>query len=316
MVSKIKVGILDIHEGYDESNWYVDTFTYSKIRDNISEYYSEIEIEHFNDFANIIYNKLKPEEHTVLNITDLVYTKNYVIQGIYNVCQDLKHPSFNKLASQLTKNINVQGCMILIKRDITTDKLKFINFDISELIDMIKDTFVHNSLLIKPDNSIINYPYINDVLEAKIEEYTFKNIRYYEHKFLDYILTFFCDISAPRTDDNLNRFASTVYSKKIYGDVYITLTTTREDFVQNLNITEDVFKQIYHIYATDSSNIDFKKYAVKPTPTTQELDNNCFPAITYYPNFFYVINREYQETRDKTICVDINTFNETLNDLV
>ena len=35
MVSRIKVGILDIHQGYDESEWYVDTFTYSKIRDNI-----------------------------------------------------------------------------------------------------------------------------------------------------------------------------------------------------------------------------------------------------------------------------------------
>jgi len=59
-------------------------------------------------------------------------------------------------------------------------------------------------ILIKPNNNIVNYPYINDVLEAKIESYTFKNIRYYEHKFLDYILTFFCDISASRTDDNLN----------------------------------------------------------------------------------------------------------------
>ena len=47
--------------------------------------------------------------------------------------------------------------------------------------------------------------------------------------------------------------------------------------------------KIYHIYATDSYDIDFKKYAVKPTPTTQDLDDNCFPAITYYPNFFYVI---------------------------
>ena len=103
MVSKIKVGILNIHEGYDESNWYVDTFTYSKIRDDISDYYKDTEIECFNDLANIIYNNLKPKEHTILNITDLVYTKDYVIQGIYNICQDLKHPSFNRLASQLTK---------------------------------------------------------------------------------------------------------------------------------------------------------------------------------------------------------------------
>mgnify|MGYP003340600753 FL=1 len=206
--------------------------------------------------------------------------------------------------------------MILIKRDITDSKLKFMNFDISELIDMTKDIFVHNSLLVKSDNSIINYPYINDVLEAKIEEYTFKNIRYYEHKFLDYILTFFCDISAPRTDDNLNRFASTVYSKKIYGDVYITLTTTREDFAQNLNLTEDLFRQIYHIYVTNSSNIDFKKYAVKPTATTQDLDDNCFPAVTYYPNFFYVIHREYQEIKSKPTTVDPNNFTEILNDIV
>ena len=316
MVSRIKIGILDVHSGYDESSWYVDTFTYGKIRENICDCYTELDIYSFQDLATAIYENLKPEEHTVLNITDLVYTKDYVIQGIYNICQDLSHLRFNKLASQMTKNINVQGCMLLIKRDITNSKLQFLDFNISDLIDMTKDIFVHNSLLVKSDNSIINYPYINDVLEAKIEEYTFKNIRYYEHKLIDYTLTFFCDISASRDNNNLNTQASIIYGKKIYGDVYITLTTTREDFAQNLNLTEDLFRQIYHIYATNSSNIDFKKYAVKPTATTQDLDDNCFPAVTYYPNFFYVIHREYQEIKSKPTTVDPNNFTEILNDIV
>jgi hypothetical protein len=317
----VKIGILNIHSGYDENLWYVDTFTYGKIRENINEYYTEVNINSVEDLMLNVYNYLQPTEHTVLNITDLTYNYNTVIQSIYNICQDINDSKFNKLASQLTKNINVNGYMILIKRDISNDKLKYLDFTVNDLVELIKNTFVHNSLIVKPNNNtdnnyIINFPYINDVLESKIEEYTFKNIRYYEHKFLDYILTFYCDTTIIQDDNNFNNLASTIFGKKIYGDVYITLTTTREDFLHNLNLTEELLLQIYYIHATKSNEIDFKKYMVQPKQTSSDLNDNGFPAVTYYPNFFYVISKEYSLVKNKPIILNCNEFSETLNNIV
>lgn len=321
----VKIGILNLHHGYDETSWFVDTFVYGKVRENIIEHYDEININSFEDLMNTLYNYLQPSETTVLNVTDLAYNNTHVIQSIYNICQDVNQPNFNKLASQITKNILVQGTMILIKRDIQDDKVKYIDFNINDLIELVQNTFVHYSLLIKPNaienniinnDAIINFPYINDVLESKIEEYTFKYIRYNEHKFIDYTFTFYSDISASREDSNLNILASTIYGKKIYGEVYITLTTTREDFLQNLNLTKELLTKIYYIYATNSEDIDFKKYSVKPQQTTENLNDNGFPAITYYPNFFYVIYREYELIKNKKITANPYKFTHVLNDIV
>jgi len=319
---KVKIGVLNINQGYDEVAWYVDTFEYGKIRENLIDSYTEIYIESIEELFGNLYNYLQPSEHTVLNITDLAYTKNSVIQGIYNICVDINTPNYNKLASQLTHNINVEKSMILIKRDLSDSTLKYIDFDISDLIELIKNTFVHTGLIIKPNTNfnnnseIIEYPYINDILEAKIEEYTFKNIRYNEHKFIDYTLTFYSDITASRDETNLNIIASTIYGKKIYGEVYLTLTTTREDYVNNLNINKELLHELYYIYATKSQEINFKKYVVKPIETTSDLNNNGFPAVTYYPNFFLVIHSEYNSIKNKNIIVHPNTFAEILNDLV
>lgn len=319
--TSIKIGILDIHNGYEENTWFVDTFTYGNIHENISENYKEVKIRNFDDLMLNINIYLKPNETSVLNITELYYDDSVVIQCIYNICEDVNNPTLNKLASQLTKNINVKGNMIFIKRDIKDNKFKYIDFTISDLINLVKDTFIHNSLILKPslnfdNDKIIDFPYINDVLESKIEEYTYKNIRYYEHKFIDYTFTFYCDISATREETNLNIVASTIYGKKIYGEVTIILTTTREDFNQNLNLTKDLLEKIYYIYATKNEEINFQKYAIKPSQTSDDLNNNCFPAVTYCPNIFYVISREYNNIKNQKILVNPNNFKEILNDMI
>ena len=110
----VKIGILNIHTGYDENSWFVDTFTYGKIRENINDCYTEVNINSVEDLMVNLYNYLQPSEHTVLNVTDLAYSHNSVIQSIYNLSQDTSDSQYNKLASQLTRNINVNGYMILL----------------------------------------------------------------------------------------------------------------------------------------------------------------------------------------------------------
>lgn len=312
----VKIGILDIHQGYDEVEWFVTTFDYGKIRENVRENYNEININSIEELMVNINNYLKPNETTVLNITDLYYNDKYVIQAIYSICDNDKSPTFNKLASQLTKNINVSSNMILFKRDITDQHHRYLNFTFDDLADIIKDTFIHNGLIIKPDKTIIDYQYINDILEGRVEEYTFKNIRYYEYKYIDYTITFYCDISAERTENNLNVIASTIYGEQIYGEVYLTLTTTREDYLQNLNFTREFLNKLFMIHATGNKDFDLQKYAVKPIETTNDINNYGFPAITYSPNLFKVVSDEYDIIKNKDIIINPFNFKKILNDIV
>lgn len=311
----IKIGVLNNHTGYDETSWYVSTFEYSKIRENIDEYYEEIPINSMEELFFIISNYLKPDENTTLNITDVYYNEKYVIQCIYMICNDRKNHNFNVLASQITKNTNVSNSMIFIKRDITNEKQTYINFEINDLIELIKDTFIHNSLIVKPNNEIINFPYINDVLESRLEEYTIKNIRYYEYKYLDYVLTFYCDISTEQIPQNLNEKASVIYGKKIYGEVFITLTSTREDYNSNLNMTIDLFDKLYLLHATKSSELNLQKYARKPRETSSSLFEYGFPQITYDPNIFTVIDNEYKINKNKQIILKAESLTEILNNI-
>ena len=283
--------------------------------DKISENYEEIPISSMEELFLIINKYLNPDQDTTLNITDVYYTDKYVVQCIYMLCNDKSNPKFNVLASQITKNTNVLNTMIFIKRDITNEKQPYINFDINDLIEIIKDTFVHNALIVKPSNEIINFPYINDVLESRLEEHTIKNIRYYEYKYLDYIYTFFCDISTEQIPENLNEKASVIYGNKIYGEVFITLTSTREDFNTNLNMTEDLFNKLYILHATKSSDLNLQKYARKPKETTTSLYEYGFPYITYDPNIFSVINNEYNLNKNKEIVITANDFTDILNNI-
>ena len=231
------------------------------------------------------------------------------------ICADKSDPKINILGSQITKNTNVLDTMIFIKRDITNDKQPYVNFEINDLIEIIKDTFIHNALIVKTNGEIINFPYINDVLESRLEEYTIKNIRYYEYKYLDYIYTFFCDISTEQTPVNLNEKASVIYGKKIYGEVFIILTTTREDYNSNLNMTEELFNQLYLLHATKSSDLNLQNYAKKPRETTTSLYEYGFPYITYDPNIFLVINNEYNKIKNKEIVVRAESFTDILNNI-
>lgn len=305
----IKVGLLGLNDGYPSEDWYINNFSYKNVKDTINDF-KEIELLSEGEIFNIIDEYLKPDQKYILNITDLLYDKKNVLQSIYKSSIDTNCDDYNVLGSQLTRSNIVSGQILLIKRNIEDKSSPYVNFTFEDLHKIIQNTFVHNAIVIHANGSIEEFPFINEVLESKCDKHTFESIRYHEYKFLDFCMTFYCDISAEQTESNLNVIASTIYRQRIYGRVFISLTDNNNENPQYLNLSIETINQIYHLHAIEEE-LDHTIYS-------KEFDlNNIdkFPQINYDPNFFSIINIEYQ----KKINVEKKTnpfkFNNILNNI-
>lgn len=305
----VKIGLLGLNDGYSNEDWYINNFSYKNVKDTILDF-SQIELSSQEEIFNSIEQYLKPDDQTMMNITDLLYDENYVFQSIYKSSEDTTREDYNGLASQLTRTHKVCGPMLLIKRNIGENSSPYVNFTFDDLHRVVQSTFVHNAIVIHSNGQMEDFSFINDVLESTPDKQTFETIRYHEYKFLDYTMMFYCDISAEQSESNLNLIASTIYRKKIYGRVFVTLTDNNDENPQSLDLSIDTLKKIYHLHAIEEE-LDHTKYAKK-----FDLSNTAnFPQINYDPNFFSIINIEYQKKKNVAKKTNPLNFNDVLNNI-
>jgi hypothetical protein len=306
----VKIGLLGVSDEYSNEDWYINNFSYKNVKDTIFDEFKQIELNKKEEIFNFIGEYLKPDEQSMMNITDLLYDENYVFQSIYKSSEDTTRKDYNGLGSQLTRSHKVCGPMILIKRKIGDKSSAYDSFTFDDLHRIVKSTFVHNAIVIHSDSSMEDFPFINDVLESTPDKQTFETIRYHEYKFLDYTMMFYCDISAEQVDTNLNIIASTIYRKKIYGRVFVTLIDNNDENPQFLDLSINTIKQIYHLHRIEQE-LDHTKYAKK-----FDLNNtDDFPQINFDPNFFSIIDSEYKKKKNIENKTNPFTFNETLNNI-
>ena len=307
----VKIILLYESDAYNNEDWYINNFSFKSVREADIDYKQiTIDTTSQEEIFKLIEQYVKPDENSILNITDLYYTKDYVFQSIYKVVESSKSKNYNALASQLTRTQTVGGIMMLFKRSIHNDSHEFLDFTFEDLHTIIQSTFVHNAIVIHSNGTIEDYAFINDVLESTPDKQTFETIRYHEYKFLDYTMLFYCDISAEQTPENLNKIASTIYRKKIYGRVFITLTDNNDEHPQCINLDKYTLNQIYHLHAIEEE-LDHTKYAKK-----FDLENqDTFPQINYDPNLFSIINLEYIKKENVTHKTDIDNFKDVLNNI-
>jgi hypothetical protein len=305
----VKIGLLGLNDAYLNEDWYINNFSYKNVKDTIIDF-TQIELNSEEDIFNSIEKYLKPNEHSMMNITDLLYDDNYVFQSIYKSSEDTTREDYNGLGSQLTRNNNVCGVILLIKRNIGDNSLSYVNFNFDDLHRIVQSTFVHNALVIHANGEMEDFSFINDVLESTPDKQTFETIRYHEYKFLDYTMMFYCDITAEQIESNLNVIASTIYRKKIYGRVFITLTDNNDEMPQFLDLSIQTLKKIYHLHAIEEE-LDHTKYAKQFD--LSKKDN--FPQINYDPNFFSIINIEYQKKKNVEKKTNPTNFKDVLNQI-
>ncbi len=303
--------LLNESDAYNNEEWYINNFSFKSVREADIDY-KQITIDSTSqeEIFKSIEKYVKPDEQSILNITDLYYDANYVYQSIYKVVESSNSKIYNALGSQLTRTHTVGGTMILIKRCIINNDHTYIDFTFDDLHKLIQSTFVHNAIVIHANGEMEDFLFINDVLESTPDKQTFETIRYHEYKFLDYIMLFYCDISTPQTEENLNKIASTIYRKKIYGRVFITLTDNNDEHPQCINLDKKTINQIYHLHAIEEE-LEHTKYAKK-----FDLENqDSFPQINYDPNFFSIINLEYNKKEYIPHKTNVDKFQDVLNNI-
>jgi hypothetical protein len=305
---KVTIGILDVHEGFGEETWFINNFLYTKLLDELKDSINFKSIESINDLFTILHLSGLTSDK-LIGISDVEYNDLYVFQTLYVHTDKTTDSDFNKLASQIVRDVNVNGKMIFIKRNLLDESYE--NFTLSDFITIVRNVFVRDAIQIDANGNCKQIEFMNDVLESQVYKDTFENIRYYEHKLLDYSLTFYISKAEKQEDSNLNIYASTIYGKKIFGKVVLTLTDHQDEHPRCLNLSEKTIKEIYHLYR-NHIEIDRSKYTKKLNFEDLNIDEinkiNSFPNITYNPNFFSIISSEYLRYKNMNLLFELKDF--------
>jgi len=325
IICVVKVG----HSGFDQNDWNEHSLSYSNIRESITNNLDYYKIHTVNDLMTSISDIIKPSDTSILNITDFYYDSETVFQAIYNQ-QDPNESNndINILATQLIQDkCKVKSDMIVVKRCIINNDFKYLNVNINDIITLIQHVFIHKAVYIKPNNDITEFNYVYNALDLHTDKLVGDNIRYHEFKMLNYTLLFYVNINSDRNDNNINLIASTIYKTKIYGDVFISLFNESEhnSSSYNYDLTIEFVLKLYELFKRINSFDDLDVLRYKNTKTYNESVNDDylndsfnkprFPEITYFPNFFYFINAEYNRLINNPCIFDINTCNNVLNDI-
>jgi hypothetical protein len=118
----VKIMLLNESDAYNNEDWYINNFSFKSVKDADIDY-KQITINSTSqeEIFKLIEQYVKPDENSILNITDLYYDANYVYQSIYKVVESSNSKNYNALGSQLTRTHTVGGTMILIKRCIVNN---------------------------------------------------------------------------------------------------------------------------------------------------------------------------------------------------
>lgn len=313
----VKIGILNNeHTGYSENQWTLQTFENDTLRNDISSYFTNYEISSLSELFDLINNYLLKDQPkgTFIDIKDIYFNQNYVIQTIAISCNDDKIHNYNRLGTQLVGGQHICGNMILIKREVSLKTNNYLDFTLEDFIFTVKKTFVHTAIIVNCDDTIQNFTYIKHPLEWLNYTETIQTLRSHEFKLLDYILTFYVDITIDRTI--LNKNASIVFGKKIYGRVIITLYEQSE--LNNLDLDDDIFNKIVHICKCNKS-IDINEYKKSFSLNQISLNSTLtdFPNITHSPNFYFVIYEEFNKLHNFIIpSLNYNNLSDCINDII
>lgn len=329
------------HSGIDVLKWNAHDLSHYNLKYDIETYIEFIKVKNMNELFTLINIFLNPGENYMINIEDLYYTDDYVYQAIFKL--PIKDGSYNdliedsnKLGTQmLHEKYIVDGNMIIIKRSIINNDFNYENITIDDITDILRSQFLHDALIIHPNNNISNQQYIHDAFEINFGQSHLDNCRSHEFKFLDYRLFFHIDRNTIKNEDNLNKFASIIFKKKIYGNCLVSLCDNSDTTPTPLNLTSEIFLQIYYLSLHNYLNkteIERKKYSRKLNMNNRSLEDqfintenfihNNFPEITLCPNFFYIIKKEYlkldinlyKNMSEINIMNIINEFTSILND--
>lgn len=315
----VKIAILDSTvRNFERLNLKKEILEYYTVKDVLKPHIKFVDVKVVKDVFEHMNKYVLTNSNDILNIADIYYTSEYIIQAIFLQSNKENESSngINLLGSQLNNGYLCEGNMLLIKRNISNTKFDYCDILLDDVIQMTIDTFLHKGVILRYDGRIDQYEYIYDPLEWTNHKETQENIRYHEFKLLNFILTFYVNKNEKQESSKFNKNASIIYGKKIYGDVILSLRDT-ENISSNHNLTKDMIEKILKMFYVRKP-LNNNDYKLKQQPENIELSENTelhhFPAITRYPNFYLVVEREFNNLKEsENLNIDENSFTEILN---
>jgi hypothetical protein len=241
------------------------------------------EVDKYINIATVTHDKL-PEVITtaigmvpqkVMGDTTTIYQDNICL---YDMChvdpeQNKTEPDesiFNGIATHLMiDNKKVYGTVVILRSLLTNDKTcEPANLTIEHIIDLLKYKTLHTGLFVPISGAITEYQFYLDPVED-VDVNVMKNMGYVETTISKFnLLTFFPIDDA---DHKINKRATRLLNKKVYGDVYIASRSTEITYE---DLTLDLYGKLDKISWGHSKNRDLTEEETK-----EGEENNGMPVI-------------------------------------
>lgn len=322
-IIKFKNSYDEIHQGINLEDIDESKLEHYVLKDNIEDFVEFVDIKNSNQLFEII-NKMNKNDDNI-TIDEFYYDSDYTYQGLFAHIDTSDNTSnINKLGTQfIREKMHVVSDLIIIKRSIINNDFDYENITFEDITNILRSQFLHKAVILKPNGDIIEKSYIYHQLEINFDQSSIDNTRIHECKILELTLIFNIDIKADKNEENYNKFASNIYKKKIYGNVLISLCDTTDNYQKNIDLNKNVIQQLIYLLEL-KSEIDSTSYNRQislenltindENVNSNKFIHNNFPQVALCPNFYYIINREYEKYKNNKQINKLN-YTDILNDI-
>lgn len=202
-------------------------FTRERLEDDIEDFIEIVPISNLDNVMEKIIDVLKLTPDMTAHTTTCKEDNNYIYQ-MCHLIDETKSGQQNNICIRFANSLfRVVGDVVLMKSKILFDgKTELCNITLDDIIDLYRDSLVKTCVKIMPDDSVDDVLYIFNPIDWMNPE-KLNNIRYHEIGLSDKILMFFIELVP---DNNIiNKKASILYGKRIYGNVVMAMRHKQED---------------------------------------------------------------------------------------
>lgn len=260
-------------------------------KEKVKEYIEVITTDNLQQSLNLVFNPEYSKEKMDLNTIDVLYTKEYTYQMVY----DSESDNENYIASVINyKRKPIKGTCVLVKIRITDNdnKLEYkeANMDINHDIDfIIKDLFYHTGFKITNTIEEIEFDNKYNIL---VDDNKMKELTSYEINLFGIPFRIWCKESATK-DKSLNVLSYVrdigIFLNKNITEVYITCSVYPQCKCMSLN--RDILKQFIDLVTTFPDEGELKEITIAYSFATK--NNRSENVYILFSDFYWkVMNSE------------------------
>lgn len=250
------------------------------------------------DLLQCISDHVTPSSNLVTGTKTYISGKLY--QSIFDALPntvDQSNAKINKLGSQFTDGILTENPVMIIKNNIISDtEVELISISKHEVITLLKDKFIKNGIVYKPNGECDVYSYTQNHLDNLMykfgQDYVLNNFQYDEMEIGDMVFI----IASNKTETTENSVMSKIVGKPVKGDVFCSLYT-KSDHIKDstyISLDKNTFnKIIYLLQEKDFDPTDDNQFENMTKDNAERIADSHNSQLVISP--FTIIDRMYKK---------------------